>query len=442
MMTMSEPLRWPPLRIVFWTLMTLVVMAINGPNLVKKFRPDLLLVVDFAQEWLSARNYWIGLPIYSDQKETLRLHLDLTMPKDDPVIRYNAHPPVAVLLAVPFGKLDYPDAMLVWNLATFALFLVAVVLVIRELKMPFTVWSLLPTTAIIIGSYPVYFQIAEGQLNCLLVFLLVVGWVADRRDQQVWAGIAVGAAGAIKLFPLFLLVYFVLARRWLAIVALGITFLVLNAAAAIVLGTDTFHFYITYVVPSVAERFETSIANSSISGFWLRFFSSHPDTGVLPLVHEPLLALVAANVLRAVVVLITAWVTWRTDSVSSRDHAFAVALIAMLLVSPITWPHYFVLLVLPACLIWMRIKGRVLRVLMWLVFLILLLPDRVGLYIVRGLEQGVLIGTTDQIPPIPAIEGLYTVALQHYALVGLFLLTLRVVAKPSGAQPLVTGRGG
>lgn len=436
---MSRPERagWPPLRITFWVLVTLAVVAVFGVKFVRSFRPPPNLVVDFAQEWLSAKNYWAGMPVYADQKETLRQHLDLTLVKTELIIRHNAHPPVAVLLTLPFGKLGYEDAMTVWNVATFALFLVAVALVVRELRMPFAALSLLPATAIVVGCFPVFFQLAEGQLNCLLAFLLTLGWVADRRDRQVLAGACVGAAAAIKLIPLFLLVYFVAARRWRAAIALIATFVALNGAAAAVLGLDAFRFYITEVVPGVADRFQTSTRNSSIAGFWRRLFDPHPEVRMIALAHQPLAAKAIGYALNAVVVAAAAWVAWRADSVVSRDKAFAVAVVAMLLVAPLTWAHYFLLLVLPLCLVWMRTRGVLPRILMWVVFLVLLLPDNIGALAALGRQEGRKVGTDEQ-RLISGPEGLYTVSLPHYALVGLFLLTLLAPrGQPAVDQPRV-----
>jgi alpha-1,2-mannosyltransferase len=426
-MIAPERAGWPPLRTAFWVLVTLAVLVVFGTNFVRSFRPrvgiEKVHIVDFAQEWLSAKNYEARLPVYSDQQEALRRYLDVTRLDSELIIRYNAHPPVAVLLTLPLGKLSYPDAMLVWNLATFVLFLVAVALVVRELRMPFTGLSLLPATALIVGGFPVFFQVAEGQLNCLLAFLLTVGWVADRRGFQAAAGVAVGAAAAIKLTPLFLLVYFVAARRWRGAVALVAAFLALNGAAVAVLGIDAFRFYVTDVVPSVAERFQTSSRNSAIAGFWLRLFAPHPEVRMLALAREPLVATIVAGILRAIVVVLTTWLTWRADSVESRDRAFAVALVAMLLVAPLTWAHYFLLLLLPVGLVWMRTPGVLPRLFMWLVFVVLLLPDNIGVIAALGWKEGKLVGTEEQ-RMLTGVEGLYTVSLPHYALEGLFLLTL------------------
>src|SRR5204862_1406445 len=115
----------------------------------------------------SARNSMTGSPVYRDVPTSLREHVPnrgdagatpsiaFTVPGTGAVIaemKYNAHPPGAVLVAVPFGWLDYPHAHLAWNLTTYALFLAAIAAVIRELAIPFQWPALLPLVILLLGN--------------------------------------------------------------------------------------------------------------------------------------------------------------------------------------------------------------------------------------------------------------------------------------------------
>ena len=55
----------------------------------------------------------------------------------------------------------------------------------------------------------------------------------------------------------------------------------------------------------------------------------------------------------AVVTLITARAILSARKQLQSDRAFGVTTTAMLLVSPVTWDHYFLMLVLPLALVWM-----------------------------------------------------------------------------------------
>jgi hypothetical protein len=55
----------------------------------------------------------------------------------------------------------------------------------------------------------------------------------------------------------------------------------------------------------------------------------------------------------AALVGVLAWVTRRDQSRACNDRTFGVAVTAMLLVSPISWPNYFVLLLVPLVVFWL-----------------------------------------------------------------------------------------
>ncbi len=98
----------------FWIILGVWSWTRFGPTWVAAMRPPSSKVVDFYQEWGSARNYWCGLPVYTPHSTSIPRHLGLPS-NPEPAIEYNIHPPTSLLLALPLGKLNYPDAVLVWN---------------------------------------------------------------------------------------------------------------------------------------------------------------------------------------------------------------------------------------------------------------------------------------------------------------------------------------
>jgi hypothetical protein len=58
-----------------------------------------------------------------------------------------------------------------------------------------------------------------------------------------------------------------------------------------------------------------------------------------------------------VVTGLVAWVAARARTREGWDRAFALAVAAVLLVSPITWCHSFLLLLLPAALLWTAVPA-------------------------------------------------------------------------------------
>src|SRR5438477_11484850 len=110
-----------------WAVAAVLLGAWLGPPFPNSVRPRGMGINDFFQEWSSARNWVVGVPVYSSQEEALHRHLvGWGINNDDSHSRrdfnqVNAHPPTSVLLALPLAHLSYLDARFVWNLVSLAL---------------------------------------------------------------------------------------------------------------------------------------------------------------------------------------------------------------------------------------------------------------------------------------------------------------------------------
>ena len=433
---------WGRVRIAIWALAAVAVSVWLGPKLVRHFRPPEDRFMDFSQEWLSAKNYWAGTPVYANQTEALFRHTGQTPKRAGDMLPWNAHPPAATALTLPFGKLSYPDALQLWNLLTFPLFLVSVGLVLRELGTHLRLWSVFPAIVLLLLFDPLYQQLAQGQLNFLLLFLITLAWVADRHGRIGWAGVALGLAAGLKLYPAFLFAYFLFGGRRRALLTGGIAFFAVNGLALALLGIAEFQTYIREVVPSLSN-YRSSWENLSVTGFWLRIFDPQPHEHVIPLVAKPLVAKVLVFASQVVITMVVAWRAWSAKSVAARDGAFATAVAGMVLVSPIAWTHYFVLLVMPIGLVWQRLRDRPIRWVMVTAFVILWLPGHYIVALTLGYEQA-FARLQGRVPePLTPGANLAVISLATYALVALFVLVLLVPAggDEDGDEPVRDGDG-
>jgi Glycosyltransferase family 87 len=428
---MSSPERseWTPQRIARWIAVTVLVTAWIGPAFITEFRPPDGQFLDFSQEWLSARNYWAGTPVYADQTEALLRHTGFTPKVPEDMLPWNAHPPATIVLTLPFGKLEYRDAQFLWNVLTLPLFLISLWLIVRELDFPLRVWSIFPAITLLLLCNPVASQLGEGQLNFLLVFFITLAWVADRHDRTGWAGVALGIAAGIKLYPAFLFAYFVFTRRWRALLTGGVAFLVVNALALMVLGTGEFRTYIREVIPSLAN-FRSARWNVSITGFCLRIFNPQPHDLIAPLVVNPIAGRILPLICQLIITGIVVWIAWTARSTAARDRAFAVGLVGMVLVSPIAWTHYFVLLAQPVGLLWMRLRSDLARVAMTVVFVLLWLPVKYFEIISVGRERVEAVSKQGGRQLVPPNMNLTAFSVHTYALIALFILLLCLRVRP------------
>jgi hypothetical protein len=311
-------------------------------------KPPRDLILDFFQDWASARYFRDGRPVYMNQEVALHEYLGSRRMEGEPVWNeVNAHPPTSVLLYLPFAGFDYPDAVLAWNMLSLVLLAAGLWLLLRQLAMPFAPWTLLPLVTILLVCCPVREQFNSGQPNLILMALIVGAWAADRSDRPYAAGVLLGLATAVKLFPGFLFLYFVLQRRWRPVLSGAASFLVVTLATMAVMGPQTYLAYITEVIPQV-DGYRSSWGNASLSGFWSRLFDPAPrSANMVALFRNPALSRCGTLLSCAALVAVLARVISRSRSQVERDQAFGLAVTAMLLISPITWNHYFIMLALP-----------------------------------------------------------------------------------------------
>ena len=194
------------------------VLVAQGPSCLRSIRPSWHHGNDFFQDWASARNVLDGRPAYLPLSTAVAVYC----PKFDngfqpvPTLPWNAHPPVSVIAVLPFGLLDYPEAGIVWNVIGLAALSASLVMIIRELKFPVAAWSVFPIAALGLTCSPLRDQVWLGQWNTQLLLLLTLAWAADRRGRGSWSGFWISTAAALKVFPIFFILYFLIRRRWTA----------------------------------------------------------------------------------------------------------------------------------------------------------------------------------------------------------------------------------
>ncbi|MBN2371637.1 MAG: DUF2029 domain-containing protein [Vicinamibacteria bacterium] len=128
-----------------------------------------------------------------------------------PPMRY-VYPPLFVMLVAPLGRLTLADGFGLW----FALSALTTLAVARA---GWRAWNGRDTRLRLCvllglaGPFVVY-GLRSGNVHLPVVMLATAAIIAWSRRQTWRASLLLAFAGAIKVFPLFLLVYFTLLRQW------------------------------------------------------------------------------------------------------------------------------------------------------------------------------------------------------------------------------------
>ncbi|OFW53797.1 MAG: hypothetical protein A2146_08350 [Actinobacteria bacterium RBG_16_67_10] len=242
-----------------------------------------------------------------------------------------AYPPLLALLVTPLAVLPETVADTFVPGVVFTLLLIAAtvgalgLLGVRD-------WRCYPVALL----YPVTLEAFEyGAIGPVLLFLLALAW--RFRDDSVGSGVATGGAVVLKLFLWPSLVWLAVTRR-LRAAALG----AVAAAALALLSWSVIGFSGLAGYPRLLRRLVENEAENSYSGF-----------AVLRAIGLPELASHALVLAGGVALLVLAGRAARTpalESVEQDRRSLTLTLAAALVLTPILWLHYLVLLVLPIAL--------------------------------------------------------------------------------------------
>ncbi len=206
-------------------------------------------------------------------------------------------------------------------------------------------------------GFPTFAAIWLGiELICLVlsVRLLLIGArleLGSGRDTT--GGILLGLAVLLKPIAWPLAVGLVLRGQWRSASAAGLIVLLGYAASAWLVGVSAFRLYFLDVLPEIGRGYVSFSENQSLWTLGYRLFSGtdwarFADGDLAGVVAMPLLNVRSAApvVSIAIPALLLAGFCWlvRRESI---DRVFGILLCISILVSPIAWDHYLVLLMIP-----------------------------------------------------------------------------------------------
>lgn len=410
-----------------------ILLILLGPGFVASLTPPQGQIFDFFKEWASARNRLEGHAVYDSQHAAVERYLGFQIdPKWGYFDTVNTHPPLSVALAMPLARLDLQTAHFAWNVTSLLAFALAVALVLRELAIPWKLSWVVLIAGLLLRCDPLRQSLLQGQPNLFLALLLTGCWTAERRQQPWLAGFLAGTSAMLKIYPGWLLLYFLCRRDWRASAGF-----VLGAAAATgvtigILGWEAHADYLTRVLPSVSGELN-NWGNLSLTAFWERLFGQS-NAAIETWGPQPLwrnLGLGISVLLVAGAALWLAVVSARKDSSRLQaDCAFGAQLIAMLLLTPMTWLHSLVILIVPVMVLWRAVpKATWLRAVLLLSLVLLWIPPRLVWQLAIRAEPGTIEAGQVSSANLPGLRialpmrSLTALSYQTYALVALLGLS-------------------
>lgn len=306
--------------------------------------------------------------------------LDGKSPYDaDALERY---PPAFAAAMAAFALLPYVVAIAVWSLVGVGLAAIAVEGAARiagaEGPAMFDRRRWLP---LLLASPYLVDGLLQAQSQILVLGAVVGAFWMARRGKEVHAGIAIGAAAALKLTPAIVVLYWLLRGRWRALAGVAIGAIVVGGVVPVAAygprgAAEAYGTWVGETEWSLRQRTPFALEKSS------RYTNQSPRAAIVRLltgIRNPSSShAIQVNVARLrpdAALRVIAWVNGVLALVvlvallRGRSPAIEAALVvlAMTLLSPIAWTPYFAALLVPyACLAGGRLETVSSRAAAWL----------------------------------------------------------------------------
>ena len=264
-----------------------------------------------------------------------------TMLTQPPQLLPFTYPPVAALFAVPLALMPWSAAQLVWVPFIYGPLAVVIWFAFAPLlrrasgagRMRAVVFAVVFAACAYL--FPLRDEMRFGQVDMVLLAMSVADCAASAPRWP--RGALVGLATAIKLIPGVFIVYLWLSGRRRAAVTAVIAALAWTAGAWLVLPHDSVTYWTSVIFQSGRLGSNSGTSNQSLRGMLLRAFLPGQVPGALWLALWLALALVVAA---------AGFCLARRLARQSREiEGIAVTALLGVLLSPVSWIHHFVVVV-------------------------------------------------------------------------------------------------
>ena len=210
-------------------------------------------------------------------------------------------------------------------------------------------WAMLLLFAL---NGPLVYSLKEGNLTHFALLLLIAGVVCLDKTWDRSAGSCFALAAIIKLPLLLFAVYFFGKRRWAAVFGYGLTLLAVTGLSIWYAGWASHVAWYREVILPLSDKGIAAFNVQSVQGLLLRLQDGVRLYDWKP-VPVPWDVGVAGQACAALFVGLSGWLFLRSPGLQVRETTsleLSMVLCLSLIISPISWTHYYLLLLLPLSL--------------------------------------------------------------------------------------------
>jgi len=315
--------------------------------------------VDFRTFYYVAKGALQGLGIY-DQGSLQQLVIK--------ELKIGAYPflyhPFSVIIFIPLTLFKYFIAQNIWLAIKHISIPIILVLgyssikLFRENRISYVVIA----TLCLLLFYPLRFELLCGQVNVLVLLMLMAMYVCYKRKRYMLCSICLALGIVLKQMPVIFLVFFLLLHERKIFIYTVMIVACMTIIVIPLFGLETLRSYTALIVSSGYVQKLPSLPYSaavpisySLNCLFIRLFV--PNEFMKPVFDNPMLGKIFCY-LSCLTLLSFALLSHKKNIVAREDVIdikFNLLLITMILISPLGWEHYLVFVFFPCVYLFVAI---------------------------------------------------------------------------------------
>jgi len=296
---------------------------------------------DFSNYYESAWALRHGIDPYSTNLTPIGEQLSL---ETNWLVHASETPPF-LLCFEPLTWLRPRIAFWIWTTLNFSALAIAMYLLLAD-RRGLTARTALLLAGLILMSAPVNLNFYWGQSQLMILALMVAAMRAMERERDGAAGLLIAASALLRAYPLLLVGYFVVRRKWRAVIFAMAGIAAGGFATVAILGLSQTLSFVHGALWLTDYRVVNRVDDLSLGPFVSRMFWA--ITGTAP--PSPVDWVRLAAIATADVVVLGLTIRATLADADRRDpdwRIYSLWIATAIMLTPVGWHHYLVLLAIP-----------------------------------------------------------------------------------------------
>lgn len=249
----------------------------------------------------------------------------------------SVYPPTVFIFFYPLTLFPYIIAEKIWVFLSLIFLVASFIFIFKIFKENlFETRNLIVSGLIFFTFFPIKFTLGMGQINIFIFLLLVLSIYLYQKKLDNFSGFFLGIPLILKLFPVLLVLYFLIQKRLKIISSIILTIVATSVLTYFIVGSTMNLYFLQKVLPSLLGGWKEDYYNQALSGFLMRGIADIELRNILKILLTIGLIIIS---LFAVVK--------KSTNIYSENLKIGIIVSLSLLINTFSWQHHFVWLLFP-----------------------------------------------------------------------------------------------